>query len=223
MFGALCFLIGEEKEENEPIYKYVRKTTTRLLQTQINLKVDSAAGLVDAVSLDERPDCDIEVLVSSRCLLLLLLPFHSADFDVIKQETTHKHTSLSHSAGHLSNTQHNMKLSSIKVLTAALLGSSTAALAKESEERNLSHGWTYYPTAPAVPTAKPTSPCEGNTPDWEDVDGDGCDWYEMMDLPGCPRHGNLYRGARGVADDNCCYCAGTGVRSVSKTCSYLVH
>ncbi|KAL9181652.1 hypothetical protein ACHAXT_011995 [Thalassiosira profunda] len=103
-----------------------------------------------------------------------------------------------------------MKLSSIKVLTAALLGSSTIALAEETDERMLSHGLTYYPTAPAVPTAKPTSPCEGNTPDWEDVDGDGCEWYEMMDLPGCPRHGNLYRGARGVADDNCCYCAGTG-------------
>ena len=54
--------------------------------------------------------------------------------------------------------------------------------------------------------------CEGSTVGWVDVDGDGCDWYEVNDLPGCPIHGNSWGGGMGVADDNCCFCAGgTGV------------
>ncbi len=58
---------------------------------------------------------------------------------------------------------------------------------------------------------KPTSPCTGNTPGWVDIVGDGCEWYEASDHPGCPIYGNEYEGSMGVANDNCCYCAGTDV------------
>ena len=59
-------------------------------------------------------------------------------------------------------------------------------------------------------------PSTCDTPGWVDSYGDGCDWYELVDLPGCPYYGSSYEGEMGVADDNCCYCAGTGV-------SWLVH
>ena len=59
-------------------------------------------------------------------------------------------------------------------------------------------------------TASP-SWCTGNTPNWEDRDGDGCDWNEEKDKPGCPNYGWKYRGNMGVADDNCCYYFGTAV------------
>jgi hypothetical protein len=48
-----------------------------------------------------------------------------------------------------------------------------------------------------------------DTPNWVDADGDGCDWYEENDLPGCPKNGSSYEGNMGTADDNCCYCFGT--------------
>lgn len=48
---------------------------------------------------------------------------------------------------------------------------------------------TPYPTWAAVPTPKPSSPCTGNTPDWVDVDGYGCEWWEVFDAPGCPYYG----------------------------------
>ena len=70
---------------------------------------------------------------------------------------------------------------------------------------------TPYPTWVIDPTPKPTSPCTGNTPDWVDVDGYGCEWWEVNDSPGCPLHGDEYEGTMGVANDNCCYCAGTAV------------
>jgi hypothetical protein len=71
---------------------------------------------------------------------------------------------------------------------------------------------TSSPTVSHAPTssAEP-SICIGNTVDWVDIAGDGCDWYEAVDLPGCPNFGSSYEGDMGVANDNCCYCAGTGV------------
>lgn len=54
--------------------------------------------------------------------------------------------------------------------------------------------------------------CIDNDPDWKDAYGDGCDWYEDNDEPGCPTHGNDGVGLRealGVAKDNCCYCSDT--------------
>ena len=58
------------------------------------------------------------------------------------------------------------------------------------------------------------SVCTGNTVGWVDVLGNGCDWYEINDLLGCPSYGHLYDGGMGVADDNCCFCAGTGVSCI---------
>jgi hypothetical protein len=59
-----------------------------------------------------------------------------------------------------------------------------------------------------------TTQCEGDTAGWVDSFGDGCDWYEILDMPGCPSYGHLYDGGMGVADDNCCFCAGTGVSCI---------
>ena len=70
---------------------------------------------------------------------------------------------------------------------------------------------TPFPTRVIDPTPKPTSPCTDNTPDWVDVDGYGCEWWEVNDLPGCPIFGDEFEGTMGVANDNCCYCAGTAV------------
>ena len=53
--------------------------------------------------------------------------------------------------------------------------------------------------------------CIGSTPGWTDSYGNNCDDYEMYDEPGCPKYGSDYGGEIGVADDNCCYCFGTGV------------
>lgn len=63
-----------------------------------------------------------------------------------------------------------------------------------------------FPTMASDPTPKPTSPCTGNTPDWVDVDGLGCEWWEAFDAPGCPHYGDDYEGSMGTANDNCCYC-----------------
>jgi hypothetical protein len=57
--------------------------------------------------------------------------------------------------------------------------------------------------------------CTGNTVGWVDEDGDGCDWYEANDLPGCPNEGHWYSGDMGVANDNCCYCAGGPVSVIT--------
>jgi hypothetical protein len=48
----------------------------------------------------------------------------------------------------------------------------------------------------------------GNTPDWVDREGYGCDSYEETDLPGCPKYGNdpVWIGDMGSASENCCYC-----------------
>jgi len=72
------------------------------------------------------------------------------------------------------------------------------------------------PTWP--PMTQPSSPCADNTPDWVDLSGDGCDWYERMDVPGCPRYGDLFEGNMGTANDNCCFCAGTGVSGTTRGC-----
>jgi hypothetical protein len=67
-----------------------------------------------------------------------------------------------------------------------------------------------------------TTQCEGSTVGWVDSYGDGCGWYEVNDLPGCPNHGNLWGGGMGVADDNCCYCAGTGVSLIARIISQFI-
>ena len=57
-----------------------------------------------------------------------------------------------------------------------------------------------------APTPRPSSPCEGNTPDWVDNYGSGCEWYERVDQPGCPTYGNTFTGDMGPASETCCYC-----------------
>ena len=52
--------------------------------------------------------------------------------------------------------------------------------------------------------------CEGSTPGWTDVWGDGCEWYEANDQPGCPKYGMNWEGDMGLAD-NCCFCNETAV------------
>mmetsp|Transcript_25743 Transcript_25743/g.54403 ORF Transcript_25743/g.54403 Transcript_25743/m.54403 type:complete len:82 (-) Transcript_25743:1749-1994(-) len=54
-------------------------------------------------------------------------------------------------------------------------------------------------------------PSMASTPGWKDSYGDGCEWYENNDSPGCPSYGNDFDGGMGVANDNCSYCASTGV------------
>jgi hypothetical protein len=70
---------------------------------------------------------------------------------------------------------------------------------------------TPYPTTSSPTVTQAPSTCIGSTPDWVDSDGDGCDWYERNDDPGCPYYGSSFGGGMGVADDNCCYCFGAGV------------
>lgn len=104
-----------------------------------------------------------------------------------------------------------MNLSIFKVFAAVLLGS-TPSLAKDRPDRSMLHvGNTDFPSPVFNPTPKPTSPCTGNTPGWVDVDGYGCEWWEAVDAPGCPKYGNEFEGSMGTANDNCCYCEGTGV------------
>ena len=67
---------------------------------------------------------------------------------------------------------------------------------------------TYPPTKSPSPIASPRpSACTGNTDNWVDSYGDGCDWYEQNDQPGCAETGTLYQGEMGSAIDHCCYCS----------------
>ena len=50
----------------------------------------------------------------------------------------------------------------------------------------------------------PSSGCN-DTLNWFDIYGDGCEWYELNDSPGCPDHG-YYDGGTGLPVDNCCHC-----------------
>mmetsp|Transcript_25744 Transcript_25744/g.54405 ORF Transcript_25744/g.54405 Transcript_25744/m.54405 type:complete len:226 (-) Transcript_25744:1228-1905(-) len=58
-------------------------------------------------------------------------------------------------------------------------------------------------------------PSMASTPGWKDSYGDGCEWYENNDSPGCPSYGNDFDGGMGVANDNCSYCASTGSPAAS--------
>ena len=63
----------------------------------------------------------------------------------------------------------------------------------------------------SISTSPPISPPSASscidTVGWEDSYGDGCDWYEANDDPGCPTYGSGdYGGMMGVADVNCCWC-----------------
>eukprot|EP00956_Cyclotella_meneghiniana_P014863 scaffold22454_cov58-Cyclotella_meneghiniana.AAC.5 len=49
-----------------------------------------------------------------------------------------------------------------------------------------------------------------DTYNWTDSFGDGCDWYESNDDPGCPEYGDWSSAnyTEEAANDNCCYCGG---------------
>ncbi|EJK44208.1 hypothetical protein THAOC_37277 [Thalassiosira oceanica] len=67
---------------------------------------------------------------------------------------------------------------------------------------------TSTPTVSMTPTLTPelNEPvlCQGSTPNFRDSHGDGCEWYEMADEPGCPHHGNHYEGAMGYMGSGYC-------------------
>ncbi len=66
---------------------------------------------------------------------------------------------------------------------------------------------TYSPTkSPSSTTSTMPSACIGNTENWVDSAGDGCEWYEQNDLPGCEATSADFEGEMGSAIDNCCYC-----------------
>ena len=83
----------------------------------------------------------------------------------------------------------------------------------------------YLPLLWDVPTTTDVPPISDdddgcfNTPNWGDEAGDGCDWYENNDVPGCPNEGYNYPGSMGVANDNCCYCKLTLQPTMSPTIS----
>ncbi|KAL7425479.1 hypothetical protein ACHAXM_000033, partial [Skeletonema potamos] len=53
-----------------------------------------------------------------------------------------------------------------------------------------------------------------DTPNLEDSDGDGCDWYEKHDEPGCPEYGDEYEGA----SVHCCYCSNPSCEDYKSRC-----
>jgi len=83
--------------------------------------------------------------------------------------------------------------------SAPSISSNPSASSKPSESPSIS-------SKPSV-SFKPST-CD--TAGWVDFFGVGCDWYETNDSPGCPTYGDSYEGDMGVANDNCCFCAGTG-------------
>jgi hypothetical protein len=68
---------------------------------------------------------------------------------------------------------------------------------------------TIAPTTSISPTSS-SSPtlCVGNTPDWVDGYGNGCDWYEENDFPGdaCEYSAAWPAVDGSTAKENCCYC-----------------
>ena len=53
--------------------------------------------------------------------------------------------------------------------------------------------------------------CETTPHNWKDSYGDGCEWYELYDEPGCPNYGEYYDGGMGKPNQACCYCEGGSV------------
>jgi hypothetical protein len=66
---------------------------------------------------------------------------------------------------------------------------------------------TASPTTSISPSSSSPTFCTGNTPDWVDAEGAGCDFYEAYDDPGCEEYGEVRPAIDGsTAKDNCCYC-----------------
>mmetsp|Transcript_2964 Transcript_2964/g.6506 ORF Transcript_2964/g.6506 Transcript_2964/m.6506 type:complete len:566 (+) Transcript_2964:185-1882(+) len=73
------------------------------------------------------------------------------------------------------------------------------------------------PTDAPTATPSPTPVCS-DSPGWADSAGDGCEWYESHDDPGCPNYGHMYEGTMGVSNDNCCYCSSADTVRSSNEC-----
>jgi serine protease len=56
-----------------------------------------------------------------------------------------------------------------------------------------------------------SSQCEDDT-DWEDSEGDGCDWYNTLSR--CAVHGDSFENDGKTASDACCLCQGVTVSSI---------
>jgi hypothetical protein len=75
----------------------------------------------------------------------------------------------------------------------------------KSPSPSISPAPTKSPTS--SPTGSPTVHCD-DYPNWTDSYGDGCEWYETYDQPGCPSYGNYFDGGLGTPNEACCYCGG---------------
>ncbi len=67
--------------------------------------------------------------------------------------------------------------------------------------------WSNGLISSPAPTPAPSPDCVEDT-SWRDSLGFFCDFYELVDTPGCPVYGNLYDGGMGTAGEACCHCGG---------------
>ena len=71
-----------------------------------------------------------------------------------------------------------------------------------------------FPSHQYEPSVIPTVTCYDYN-GWVDYYGDGCDWYEKSDDPGCPWYGEEWPNEDGItANDSCCYCGGGGSMNI---------
>eukprot|EP00984_Skeletonema_dohrnii_P014363 scaffold6018_cov94-Skeletonema_dohrnii-CCMP3373.AAC.3 len=76
------------------------------------------------------------------------------------------------------------------------------------------------PTKSANPSTSTAPSMCTDTEVWYDDEGYDCVWYEVMDDPGCPQYGDLYKEKnppKGLANENCCYCKNAIVSTPSPT------
>lgn len=71
----------------------------------------------------------------------------------------------------------------------------------------MAHWWFMSDPPTYIPSAAPV--CIDNTTGWVDDSGNGCDWYEETELPGCPVYRKKYGVKAGGALDHCCICKRT--------------
>ncbi|KAK1733943.1 leucine-rich repeat domain-containing protein [Skeletonema marinoi] len=58
-----------------------------------------------------------------------------------------------------------------------------------------------------------------DTPNWNDADGNGCNYYEENEDRRCPSGGSVvHDGGMGVARDNCCYCKDSSWKDLKESC-----
>ena len=71
----------------------------------------------------------------------------------------------------------------------------------------LGAGLTADPTASPTPAPTVFDDCNDSPAGWIDSYGDGCEWYEQYEQPGCPYWGHVTDPTNGVpATEACCHC-----------------